>query len=57
MDDDQFAKLMSEMNEIKKSQRNTDNKLREFQKEVSSVQEKTTKENSKVGVHFSEEGP
>ena len=60
MDDDQFAKLMSEMNEIKKSQRDTNNKLREFRKEVSSVQEKTTKELSqkiaKSGYIFQRKG-
>ena len=60
MDNNQFAKLMSEMNEIKKSQRDTNNKLREFWKEVSSVQEKTTKELSqkitKSGYTFQRKG-
>ena len=60
MDDDQFVKLMSKMNEIKNSQRDTDNKLREFRKEVSGVQEKTKKELSqkiaKSGYTFQRKG-
>ena len=64
MDDDKFEKLMNEMREIQKAQRQTDDKLssslQELRKEVNTAQEKTAKDLSqkitKSGYTFQKKG-